>query len=782
MKRGTIVKTPKHILIISLHADPMLPAGIGEYGGGHMYPYELLVGLSNEDFKVSLITRKSDTALPDIDQINGLTTIYRLDYGNIIFHDKRDFYQLKDMSFSLANDLLEQQNIRPDIIHSLYWNSGFLALQLSQKLHIPYVHSPISVGAVIQKRKTKDIEPHRLDTEQIVFENAALIFSITESEKNDIISYYGISKDKIAIIGRPVAKEYLYPIHDEWGNVRNENMQYTPSPIPAEALPMQINENWWEKKAFIYVGRIHHNKGIHHIINAWISLRHQYADACPPLWIVGGTPLEINQFHIDHNLHLDSYEKSGSIIWWGRLNAEGISSLYTRSLALIMHSKYEPGGRVSIEAMSAALPVIATPCGFAVDTITDWHTGFLVQYGDEDKLTDRMSMFILQPYLADSMGYNARNAALHITRKWNFMEHHINVYNRLISSGDLACYAEYNIIENHWIWGIIHSYPASLPKITEDYLRHKFTEAGIHDIVAISNEYSGITEYLVWYIQSKQTTYTALQPCNRINVHRLLDISRYSKIIFAKTVYARFKKWGKYFSSPILVYDDDMMSVIVKQHTVIEYSAENFTDILHFIGNHKRNITLQMQKSLWEIFDRKIGMYDAICRYQSEVEAFAMFAEGDFSVSLEADWIINRINECSHLKNTLSPSLITFLAELKCKYYQPEMVLGGFVEPESLCYCDKELCLLLPVYLHPVEDGYDEGKLLLLTAADNVIPCFWHSLLQRLPVQIQQNALTWAIIFLSKKLLLHQIMSIYPGQAKTIRAQLDLLLNLSSPE
>jgi len=782
MKRGVTMKTPNHVLIISLHADPMLPAGIGEYGGGHMYPYELLVGLSKEDFKVSLITRKSDTSLPDIDRINDLTTIYRLDYGNIIFHDKRDFYQLKDMSFSLACNLLEQQNIKPDIIHSLYWNSGFLALQLSQKLHIPYVHSPISVGAVIKYKKTKDIEPHRLDTEQLVFENAALIFSITESEKKDIISYYGISKDKITIIGRPVAKEYLYPIHDEWGNVRNENMQYSPAPLPAEALPIQTNENWWEKKAFIYVGRIHHNKGIHHIINSWVSLRNQYADVCPPLWIVGGPPLEINQFHTDHNLHLDSYEKSGSIIWWGRLNAEGISSLYMRSLALIMHSKYEPGGRVSIEAMSSALPVIATPCGFAVDTITDWHTGFLVQYGDEETLTDRMSMFILQPYLADSMGHNAKNAALNIIRKWNFMEHHINVYNRLISSGGLASYTEYNTIESHWIWGIIHSYPASLPQITEDYLRHKFTETGIHDIVAINNEHSGITEYLVWYIQSKQATYTVLQPYNRINAQRLLDTNRYSKIIFAKAVYARFKKWGKYFPSPVLFYDDDMMSVIVKPHTVIEYSPENFTDILHFISNHKRNITSQMQENLRKIFDREIGLYDTICQYQSEVETYTMFAEGDFSVSLEAGWMINRIDECSRLKSTLSLSLTAFLTELKCRYYQPEMVLGGFVESESLCYCDKELCLRLPASLHPVEDGYDEGKLLLLTAADNVIPCFWHSLSQKLPVQIRQNALAWAIIFLSKKLLLHQIMSIYPEQTKTICAQLDLLLDLVSPE
>ena len=63
-------------------------------------------------------------------------------------------------------------------------------------------------------------------------------------------------------------KEYLYPIHDEWGNVRNEEMQYFPAPLPINMQSMPLTENWWEGKAFVYVGRIHHNKGIHHIIHS----------------------------------------------------------------------------------------------------------------------------------------------------------------------------------------------------------------------------------------------------------------------------------------------------------------------------------------------------------------------------------------------------------------------------------------------------------------------------------------------------------------------------------
>ena len=770
----------KHILIISLHADPMLPAGIGEYGGGHMYPYELLTGLSKENFKVSLITRKCDSFLPNVDRINEFTTIYRMDYGNFTFHDKRDFYLLKEISFSLACALLDQYHIQPDIIHSLYWNSGYLALQLSHKLHIPYVHSPISVGAVIKKKKTKDIEPHRIDMEQIVFENASVIFSITESEKKDIISYYGIDRAKIAIIGRPIAKEYLYPIHDEWGNVRNENMQYVPAPFSEEIKPMHLNENWWEKKAFVYVGRIHHNKGIHHIINAWIMLKKQYTDACPPLWIIGGTPTEINEFHLEHNLHLNLYEKNGSIIWWGRLNAEGISSLYTRAIALVMHSKYEPGGRVSIEAMSAALPVIATPCGFAVDTIIDWHTGFLINYGDEEKLAERMSMFILQPYLSSSMGYNAKKAAIYITSKWNFMEHHIKVYNQLISLGRMTHEEELMIIQNQWLWGIIHSYPTNLPEISEKYLRQKLSNIGIHNISKISKDNLDATEYFVWHIQNEHKTLSVLQPYDRINIRRLLDVNRYSKIVFSSTIYAKFKKWMDNFPSPVLFLDDEKQAIVMKSYSVIKYNVDNFTNIIRFITNYKHNISSQIQMIVGEILSKNFEMYETIHQYQSYIETLMMFSEGDFSLASEAEWILFRIAECSHLKNTLSSSLMTYLSELANKPSPKDIVLGGFVRPNSFCYCENKLCLLTPENLHPTEDGYDEGSLLLLTVATNTEIDFWHSLIQKIPKQTRQNAMLWTIIFLTKSLLLYQTMSIYPEKIGNIHAQLDLLLDIVS--
>lgn len=772
-----MMQTKKHILIISLHADPMLPAGISEYGGGHMYPYELLIGLSRENFKVSLITRKSTSSLPDVDSINEFTTVYRIDYGDLYFHDKRDFYKLKETSFALACALLDKYNIIPDIIHSLYWNSGYLAMQLARKLHIPYVHSPISVGAIIKKEQAKDIEPHRIDTEKTVFEKADVIFSITESEKANIISHYGIRKEKITIIGRPVATEYLYPIHDEWGNVRNENMQYFPAPFPTIMQSMPPTENWWEKKAFIYVGRIHHNKGIHHIINAWILIKKQYKSSCPPLWIVGGTPMEINEFHLEHNLHLEIYEENGSIIWWGRLNAEGISTLYTRSLALVMHSKYEPGGRVNIEAMSAALPVIATPCGFAVDTIMDWHTGFLVDYGDEKKLAERMSMFILQPYLSDSIGYNAKQLALNIMHNWNFMEHHIHVYNCLISHEHFANDDCNGIVKDQWIWGLVHSYPANLPEMTKQYLMQKFNATKDSDIfIAKKNDWNTLG-YFVWSIRKENKMFYVFQPYDRINILRLLDTKRYSKMIFSGSNYAKFQKWTSAFPSPVLSLDDEKKIIIIKQHALIEYTAKNFIDIIKFISVFKYNISDKIQTDIKKIISKKSEIYEIINDYQTYVETLEMNSQEDFSLVIEANWILRRVKECAILKDSLRPTLMEYLANLAIQPYSQNIVMGGFVQRKNLCHHKDELYLMTPTNLHPVEDGYDEGLLLLFTAADNINTAFWYSIIQNIPMEIRHKAIFWAVVFLTKRLLINRIMSIYSEKTEIIYTQLDILMD-----
>lgn len=188
-------------------------------------------------------------------------------------------------------------------------------------------------------------------------------------------------------------------------------------------------KHWWLDRCFLYVGRMVEAKGVPYILRAWLSLANELGPGCPPLWLVGGEPSEIESMRCTVDLKaLEPHEASGQVKWWGYLDAAGISTVMLKAYVLVTHSLYEPGGRVLLEAMAQANPVIATPRGFAADLIEDWRAGFLVNYGDSDSLRRRMGHFALQPLLRCAMGRVAQRIAFEALARWNFMETHLRVY------------------------------------------------------------------------------------------------------------------------------------------------------------------------------------------------------------------------------------------------------------------------------------------------------------------------------------------------------------------
>jgi hypothetical protein len=190
---------------------------------------------------------------------------------------------------------------------------------------------------------------------------------------------------------------------------------------------------WWNEGAFLYMGRLGANKGVREILAAWLMLRRRLGATCPDLWLAGGSPTEISDIRDDPSYSplLGACERMGRVRWWGYLDEPGISALLLKTRALIMHSAYEPGGRVILEAVAAGVPVIATPHGFACDLVKDWVSGFLVPHGDVDLLARRMEHFARQPLLTPSLGFAARSTARAALNNWAFFQTHGRVYQDL---------------------------------------------------------------------------------------------------------------------------------------------------------------------------------------------------------------------------------------------------------------------------------------------------------------------------------------------------------------
>lgn len=205
------------LALISLHADPATAPGASEGGGTHSYIRELIIGLTKHEWDVTVLTRWANTRLPQHETISSKARIVRLVIGEVGPLDKRNLHDLHSVSLVAARTALTGiDNLR--LIHSVYWNSGRVAMELSSQFGINFVHTVISNGWRRQQKGLSDQPLSRLETEAKVFAAAFSIFCVSIQERNDLVNNYHVDPAKVFVVGRPVARIFEHPSHDELGN------------------------------------------------------------------------------------------------------------------------------------------------------------------------------------------------------------------------------------------------------------------------------------------------------------------------------------------------------------------------------------------------------------------------------------------------------------------------------------------------------------------------------------------------------------------------------------
>ena len=114
----------------------------------------------------------------------------------------------------------------------------------------------------------------------------------------------------------------------------------------------------------------------------------------------------VQAFVREHNL--DSL-----VHWHGRQSPSGIQELLESGAVLILPSSQETAPVVISEAMACGRPVVATQVGGVPYMVKEGETGFLVNVGDVEAMTDRIEELLKNPVRAQEMGRKAQEEALH---------------------------------------------------------------------------------------------------------------------------------------------------------------------------------------------------------------------------------------------------------------------------------------------------------------------------------------------------------------------------------
>ncbi len=154
---------------------------------------------------------------------------------------------------------------------------------------------------------------------------------------------------------------------------------------------------------FTFIGHFGRHKGVHTLLHALANL----PDATKARVNLVGEGEERRECE----RIVETAGLADCVRLWGRLENSRIVEAYAETDVLVLPSTWRENQPVSItEAMACGRPVIATAMGGNRELVVDGVTGFLFRAGDPVELAERMSRFVDDPALIESMG--ARGKAL----------------------------------------------------------------------------------------------------------------------------------------------------------------------------------------------------------------------------------------------------------------------------------------------------------------------------------------------------------------------------------
>jgi D-inositol-3-phosphate glycosyltransferase len=384
--------------MISMHTSPLATPGVGDAGGLNVYVAELARRLGERGLKVDVFTRRDAPDLPDIVEIHEHTRVIHLKAGPAAYVAKEALPSLTEEFCAALETRLDDH----DLIHTHYWLSGLVGVQLKARHSLPLVHTMHTMARVKNSSLGEEqlVEPHvREHGESAIVRAANVLTASTSDEAAELQDQYCAQAGQIMIVPPGVDLHTFHPC-----NQPKSRAQF--------GVPQDI-------QVILFVGRIQPLKAPDVLIKAVAELarrdpgRHNRLQ----LIIIGspsGTNAEWSQtlgpLAIDHGIEdmvdFRPHSPRSELFRW-----------YCVSDVAAVPSYNESFGLVALEAQACGRPVVAADVGGLRHTVRDHYSGLLVKGHDEREWADALAA-ILDDH--DEMIRMGTNAAAHAaTFSWD---------------------------------------------------------------------------------------------------------------------------------------------------------------------------------------------------------------------------------------------------------------------------------------------------------------------------------------------------------------------------
>ena len=393
---------PLRIALICYHSSPVGRLGDTKTGGMNVYVRQIAGELASRGCHVDVFTRTHDPDEPQIVPIGDGARVIHLEAGPPDA-ELDDLHSYTSAFSEAVSHFQRREGIRYDLIHSHYWLSGIVAIELSSLWNSPHFATFHTLARTKQRARAGELESDlRAHAEQRIIDLADTIVVSTHIEREDIARLYQVNRTPIEVIPPGV----------------NTNLFH-----PADTRMARQKLNLPDKRTILYVGRIEPLKGLDILLRA-VALLSDGVGA--NLLIVGGS-LEKDAELERLNTLADNLDISDIVTFIGSVDQEQLPDYYNAADVFVLPSWYESFGLAALEAMSCGTPVVVSRVGGLTTFVEHGKTGYLVPWRCPEAFARNLETPLENPSLRKAMGSAARNKAMRLS--WAAMANEL-----------LACY------------------------------------------------------------------------------------------------------------------------------------------------------------------------------------------------------------------------------------------------------------------------------------------------------------------------------------------------------
>lgn len=398
------------VALISVHRDPA-----HETGSQNVYVRQLGEALSRLGWRVDMFTRKTEVNQPKIVQHSSNCRTIRLEAGTLEFVPRQQLIGYLPEFVSQLRQFQLAQGVRYSIIHSNYWLSAWVGMELKKtQSGLKHIHTFHSLGALkyAKVRRLSNIARTRLAIEKSCLINADLTIATCPQQKEylrQLVSHRGqveiipcgTDVETFGSVSRSLAKEQLGIAPDVFN--------------------------------ILYVGRFSHRQGIETLIEA-VSKPSLHRQDNMSLTLVSNSALG----------DLAERERIEQLVWRSGIDnitnfvdladRSKLAAYYAAADVCVVPSRYSSSGMVAIEAMASGTPVIAANVGGLKYAVEPGQTGLLFPAKSTSILTHSIARLMGQPEWRGKMSLAARERAEELFN-WNDVAEQIGeFYTELVAA------------------------------------------------------------------------------------------------------------------------------------------------------------------------------------------------------------------------------------------------------------------------------------------------------------------------------------------------------------